>query len=180
MQGRRIVIVGQAGSGKTTLAKQIAQVYGIRHIELDNLSWGANWEPEPDDVFLTRVAEALTTPNWVVDGNYSRTRPLVWEKAETVIWLDYSLWGVIMPRLFWRTVKRYVGREQLWDAKNKERFWIHFYDKKESLFWWAISTYKEKKMRYESALTDSAYQHIHFIRLRHPNETKEWVAEHLG
>ena len=40
------------------------------HVELDALHWGPNWSVPTDEDFRARVAEALTTPGWVVDGSY--------------------------------------------------------------------------------------------------------------
>ncbi len=40
--GQRIVVVGTTGSGKTTLAAQLALIAGCPHIELDALHWEPN------------------------------------------------------------------------------------------------------------------------------------------
>ncbi len=44
---QRIYVVGTTGSGKTTLARQLARRLGISHLELDALHWDANWTPTP-------------------------------------------------------------------------------------------------------------------------------------
>ena len=41
---RGVYIVGLAGSGKTSLARHLAQRYGLRHIEIDALHWQPNWQ----------------------------------------------------------------------------------------------------------------------------------------
>jgi hypothetical protein len=38
-----------------------------------------------------RVAEAVGRDRWVVDGGYSAMRPLIWERADTIVWLDYPI-----------------------------------------------------------------------------------------
>lgn len=40
----RIAITGPSGSGKTTLAAELARTLGIRHVEIDALHHGPNWE----------------------------------------------------------------------------------------------------------------------------------------
>src|SRR5215468_12140697 len=109
---KRISVVGTSGSGKTTIASQLAGILRVPHIELDALHWGANWEPEPDEVFRSRVREAVGADHWVVDGNYNkRARDLVWARIDTVVWLDFSL-RVILYRLLCRTIRRIMTGEE--------------------------------------------------------------------
>lgn len=85
---QRISIVGTSGSGKTTLARQVSQCLAIPHIELDALHWEPNWIEVPDDVMRSSVSQALSCrENWVVDGNYSQVRDIVWSQPKTVVWL---------------------------------------------------------------------------------------------
>src|SRR5215210_7176988 len=82
--GRRISVVGTTGSGKTTLARQLSQRLVIPHVELDALYWEPNWVGAADPVFRERVEGALRGEAWVVDGNYSRVRDIIWSRAEAV------------------------------------------------------------------------------------------------
>lgn len=100
---RRVVIVGTTGAGKTTLARTLATKLHAAHIELDALYWQQNWTPAAD--FVSRVENALQAECWVADGNYSRAQSLVLNRADTVVWLDYSL-GTKFIRLSKRTVRR--------------------------------------------------------------------------
>jgi adenylate kinase family enzyme len=75
--GQRISIVGTTGSGKTTLARSIAQSLQFPHVELDSLHWEPNWTTALLPVFRSRVSEALQGDRWVVDGNYSIVRDIV-------------------------------------------------------------------------------------------------------
>jgi adenylate kinase family enzyme len=120
----RIAIVGTTGSGKTTLARQLSGQLGIPHLELDAIRHGPNWEETPDENFRKCLSQALSGRSWVVDGNYGIVRDLVWPRATTLVWLDYPL-RVIMWQLFWRTLRRCVTREELWNG-NQGRFWTQF------------------------------------------------------
>src|SRR5262245_7432020 len=117
---RRINVVGTTGAGKTTTARQIACRLGLPHVELDALHWDANWTEAPLAIFRERVAQALAGDAWVVDGNYTKARDLVWSRVELVVWLDYS-WPRILWQLLWRTLRRTLLREELWSG-NRERF----------------------------------------------------------
>src|SRR3989304_3271536 len=107
--GQRIAVVGTTGAGKTTLADQLAQRLGYPHVELDALHWGPNWTPAPDDVLRERLAGALSPDAWIVDGNYGKVRDIVWGRADTLVWLDYSL-PVILRQLRRPAVRRIGGR----------------------------------------------------------------------
>lgn len=117
MAHRRIVVIGTTGSGKTTLAGQLSQRLAIPHVELDALHWDANWTPVSPPIFLERTAQALNGDAWVVDGNYSQVRTIIWSRADCIIWLDYSLW-VIMRQLLWRTFRRILTGEELWNWES--------------------------------------------------------------
>ena len=92
---------------------------GASHVELDALNWEPNWTTAPTDVFRRRVTEAVRGDRWIVDGNYSDVRDVVWSRATALVWLDYSL-ARTLGRLFWRTFRRVFTREDLWSG-NRER-----------------------------------------------------------
>ena len=127
----RIVILGTTGSGKTTLAKRLSHVLQIPAVELDAFRHGPNWTETPDQVFRERVADSLNSEGWIVDGNYSVARDLIWPRATTLIWLDYSF-PLVFWRLFRRTMTRGIMRTRLWN-NNREDLWRHFLTK-DSLF----------------------------------------------
>jgi len=169
---RRIAVVGTSGSGKTTLARRLAQRLGIAHVELDSLHWGPDWTPAPRDLFRERVAGALGGEAWTTDGNYSAVRDIVWMRAGTVVWLDYSL-PVVMGRVTWRTIRRSALREELWNG-NRERFREAFLGR-ESIIWWALSTYRRRKQQYPALFGQPEYAHLRVVRLASPRAAHEWL-----
>jgi adenylate kinase family enzyme len=71
-------VVGNSGSGKSTVAAALALALGVPHLELDAVFHQAGWVPLPSDEFRSVVAAAVAGDGWVTDGNYSVVRPLVW------------------------------------------------------------------------------------------------------
>jgi adenylate kinase family enzyme len=167
----RIVVIGTSGSGKTTLARQLAQKLGVPHIEMDALHWEPNWKEADSAIFRERVEAATSAPQWTIDGGYSRVRPIVWGRANMVVWLDYPR-HVVMRRLMWRTVRRTVIRQELWNG-NRESFRKAFFSKN-SILLWGWNTHARNRRNFSEALHQPEYAHITFVRLRSPRETATW------
>ncbi len=169
----RIVVIGTSGSGKTTMATQLATRLGLRHIELDALYWDANWTPAPHGVLRERLLAALPSDGWVVDGNYSQVRDILWGRANTVVWLDYSL-PLVLARVTRRTFGRMIRRETLWNG-NQERLRETLFSH-ESILLWALTSYGRNRRTYTALLTQPEYAHLTIIHLRTPRAADEWLA----
>lgn len=167
----RIAVVGTSGSGKTTLARRLAERLGFEHVELDSLHWGPDWTPTPRDLFRVRVAEALGGETWTTDGNYSSVRDIVWIRADTVVWLDYSL-AVVMGRVTWRTIRRSALREELWSG-NRERIGTALMSR-DSIILWALNSYRRRKREYPVLLGQPEYAHLRVVRLASPRAAEAW------
>lgn len=165
--------MGTTGSGKTTLARDLALALGAPHVELDALFWERGWTPAALPEFRARVTEALRGECWVVEGNYSAVQDLTLGGADALVWLDYTI-GVVLTRLLRRTFQRTLRREELWNG-NRERFWEQFASR-ESLFVWALRTHWRRRRRYEEIVRSPAYAHLEVVRLRSPAQAEAWLA----
>ena len=71
MTAYRIVIYGNAGSGKTTMAREVAAEVGISHLCLDDVGWEASAERKPLSVSLSELrAFVAGHAEWVIEGCY--------------------------------------------------------------------------------------------------------------
>jgi adenylate kinase family enzyme len=157
-------MVGVSGSGKSTLGRNLAARLAVPYTELDALHHQPDWAPLPGDQFRHRVAAIASADGWVIDGNYSAVLPLIWERADTVIWLDPPR-HTVMRRLIWRSIRRVAGRTELWNG-NRER-WRNLltWDQQESVISWAWHHYPIYRERYTAAASDPAYGHLTFTRI---------------
>jgi len=167
---KRIVIIGTSCSGKTTLANNISSILDIPHFELDVLHWGPNWSEREE--FESDVEQAVQDNSWVIDGNYRKVRDLVWNRVDTIIWLNYTFLFV-----FWRALKRSISRMILRKrifAGNVESFKTTFLSS-DSILWWVIKTHKMRKEEYCQLSNTSKYSHLNIIQLNNQNETVQFL-----
>jgi adenylate kinase family enzyme len=168
---RRIAIVGVTGSGKTTLAHELAMRLRCTHIELDALHWMPNWMETPTEEFRERLTDMLRSERWIVDGNYSKARDLIWTQAELLIWLDYPM-PLILWRLARRTMTRLFNGEELWNS-NREQWRIFM--SRDSLFLWAVQSQRKHRLNYPALFGRPEFAHLQVVRHRWPGDTERWL-----
>ena len=171
---RRISVVGNSGSGKTTLAAAAAARLGVPHVELDALFHQPGWtEREPDD-FRAVVAAATTGDGWVACGNYSLVREALWERADTVVWLDLPR-PTVMVQVVRRTVRRVLSREELWNGNREPWSNLFRLDPRRSIISWAWTRHRVYAERYASAMVDPRWSALRFVRLCSRHEAEIWL-----
>ena len=175
MAYQRIVIVGKAGAGKTTLGNQLAEILSLQPVELDAINWQPNWVELENDKMRERVGNAVPADGrWVADGNYSVVRDIVWGRADTLIWLDYGLLFTLW-RLFRRTFWRIFLQKRLWNG-NQERLTNHLtLDTTNNLFLFTIGSHSRHRKTYPVFLKEERYSHLRVLRFQKSSEVEEWV-----
>ena len=173
---QRVVVIGTSGSGKTTFAISLARRLNVPHIELDELHWNPQWVETPTNEFLAKVDAATRTQAWVVDGNYSKARALIWPRADTLIWLDYPF-PLVISRLLWRTLRGLAGKDVRCNG-NRES-WRNFFSRN-SIIVWAFQSHWRNQRTYSLAMTGPAYSHLQKLRFRSSQEAAAWLRTQLA
>ncbi len=179
--GRRIVILGSSGNGKSTLARALAAQLGITHVELDQLFHQPGWEPTPTDEFRQKIAAALDeadaqTDGWVVCGNYtSGSGGLHHERADTIIWLNLAA-HVFMRRLAVRTVRRALTREELWNGNREPLTNFYSLDPQKNVILYAWTTRQRLQKQYEEHMSDGTWAHASVVHLTSPRQVNDLLA----
>lgn len=169
----RVVVVGTSCSGKTTLARQLAGVLGAPHVELDGIHWMSGWRERPVEEVRRMAVEAAGAERWVMDGNYSAVRDIVWGRATAVVWLNYPFRAVLW-RALTRTTRRVITQEELFSG-NREGFRQSFLSR-DSIILWAITSYRRVRREYRRILDGGDYPHLRVIELRGPGEAEALIA----
>jgi len=105
---RRVAIVGNAGGGKSTLGRRLAEHHGLPFFSVDQIQWLPRWVQAEEDVVTRKLDEIASSERWIVDGWgpwSSIKRRLM--AADTIIFVDLPLW-----MHFWLAAERQISAAQ--------------------------------------------------------------------
>jgi adenylate kinase family enzyme len=101
---KRVAVFGNAGGGKSTLARRLAEITRLPLYVLDKLQFKDGGAAVPQDEYLELHRDLLAQETWIIDGYGDNTT--IWERfgaADTLIYVDLSL-----PIHYWRVTKRLI------------------------------------------------------------------------
>jgi adenylate kinase family enzyme len=111
---KRVAVFGNAGGGKSTLARELAAITGLPLAVVDALQYRAGGVKVPHEEYLQAHAKLLANDEWIIDG-FGGIR-LLWERleaADTLIHVDLPL----AVHAFWvtkRLIKGLIVAPQGW------------------------------------------------------------------
>lgn len=167
----RILVVGSTGAGKSTLARAVGRRLDVPYHEMDALYYtGPGWAVNGK---LVGEVSALTAgPRWIIDSiGSAEVRDLLWERADTVLWLDYSR-RVVMPRVLRRSLRRTLTREPVFGG-NRETLagWFSH----EHPAWWAWAQHAGRRQEIERRTGDPRFSPLRTHRFTRPARAAEWL-----
>jgi adenylate kinase family enzyme/aminoglycoside N3'-acetyltransferase len=108
--GKRIVVTGLAGAGKSTFSRALSTKTGLPVIHLDLHFWKPGWTEPSEEEWRETQRALLASDEWIADGNYHETLDLRLDRADTVILLD-TPWWLCASRAFRRGIRRPAGTQ---------------------------------------------------------------------
>lgn len=173
----RVVVVGCSGSGKTTIAKALSRAVGMPRIELDALNWGPGWLNRSVDAtedFVQRVEAVAAGEAWVIDGNYTKARAVLWPRATAFVWMDTPR-PEVMRRVIWRSFSRAISKTELWPGSGNKELFRKWLDKEHPIRW-AWDTWAMIRDRYATMFADGTFEGRPVFRIGNSADGRRLVA----
>lgn len=168
---KRIMLIGSGGAGKSTLARRLGENLHIEVIHLDTLMWRPGWQfvEKVEQIQIQR--KLVQKDEWIIDGNYSSTFDIRLDRADTIIFLNYSRYLCLYRALKRMVHYRNKTRPDMVDG-NDERLDVNFL----KWIWNYPNKIKPKVMDKLSQLPKEK----EVIILNNPKEAENFVMHQLG
>ncbi|MEU3061464.1 adenylate kinase [Streptomyces subrutilus] len=169
---RRVLVVGISGAGKSTMARALERRLGLPYHEMDALHFaGPGWAVNP--AFAADTRRLAGAECWVFDSlGYPAVRDLLWERADTIVWLDHPR-HVVMRRVLLRSLRRSLTRERLFGGnREKWREWL----RSDHPVWWAWRQFGPRRAEILRRTTDPRFAPLVVVRLRSPRAADSWLG----
>ena len=154
----KIDIIGSVASGKTTLAKELSEIYQVPFYEKDNIVWkrtsGGDVKrsnEERDKLFK----EILEKDEWIVEGSPRKNLQESFEYCDYIILLDVNTF-VRLVRVIRRWLRQRKGKEP-YNSKPTLSFlclnikWVFEYNRERESIINKLSEYKTQYRRFANA-----------------------------
>jgi len=171
---KRINIIGTTGSGKSYLAKSLSEILEYPYVQIDQLFWKSNWQETLDEELFPKLVKAISGDVWILDGNYSRTNKIKWDRADTIIWVDFGYSRTLL-QLLKRTISRAISRKELWPGTGNTESFSKSFMSTDSILVWFLRCYHKNRIRYSKLMQSTEYSHIQMVRLKSPNEIQNFI-----
>ena len=118
---KRIAIIGNAGSGKSTLSQKLQAITNLPVYYLDQYYWKPGWVRTDPDEYKKMHDAICDKEEWIIDGINLRVMEYRIQRADMIIFLNIPRY-ICLWRIFKRTFQNY-GKETLSSPKGcPERF----------------------------------------------------------
>jgi adenylate kinase family enzyme len=97
------------------------------------------------------------------------------KQADTIVWLDLPR-RIVMTRVIWRTIRRVLTREELWNGNKEPWTNLYHWDPELNVIRWTWVTHPERREKYRRASSDGSWAHAEVVRLRSPEAVENFLG----
>jgi adenylate kinase family enzyme len=171
--GRRVIVTGLAGAGKSTFSRALAAKTGLPIVVLDAHFWLPGWAEPTEAEWRAKQKRLLAGDGWIADGNYHATLELRLERADTVVFLDIR-WWLCAWRALMRGVRTRPAGFELPDGCHESR-WRRLRDE-----WglaWRIWRVRRTDRERELKILSQRGEHVALYVLRSKRAVRRFLDE---
>ena len=102
---QRVAVIGNAGGGKSTLARTLGTTFGLPVHPVDQVQWQPGWQAVPEEEVTTKLDALAAGSQWIIDG--WGPWPVIerrFRAADTIILVDHPVWVH-----FWWAAERQIA-----------------------------------------------------------------------
>ena len=170
---KRILIIGNAGAGKTTFANKLAINLNLPLIHLDKIYWRDDWQHLSREEFDCLLQEELDKPEWIIDGNFNRTIPHRIKYCDTIFFFDFNVLSC-----FWGITKRIIKNYGKTRADMGGMCIERFDSNKISLYRNVLRFNREHRKEYYNLLDKS--NGVHVVIFKNRKQVRAYLQDVLN
>ena len=158
----RLIVTGQSGCGKTSLAKRISALVGVPHIHIDD------YHGDVSPMASAARAAGSITGGWVAEACVWQIPRPIWDAADLVIFLDYAN-SVHYRRILRRCLRSCLAKPTWNHVREVARSeWGHL------KIMYRYADENRAGWQKQGGITDATVPVVRFVTSR---ETEIWLAE---
>ena len=169
MEIKRVLIYGVTGSGKTTLAKRLAERTGIPWHSVDDLTWEPDWVQVPIPEQTRRIEAICSEESWILDTAYGHWLSVPLGAAQLIVTLDYPSWRSF-GRLVWRTLRRIVDKSAICNGNHES---LKTMLSSDSILLWHFKSFQRKRDRMAQWAQSKSGPTV--VRIQTPKQLEDWI-----
>ncbi len=165
----RVMVIGNAGGGKSTMCRAICAAHGLPYFAVDKIQWKPNWVPTPEAEYSQAHEKLLAEKRWLIDGygSWASVERRLCE-ADTIVLVDHPIW----VHYWWATKRQikaiFFGRPDGPEGCPMLPVTLRLY----KMMWWL-----HRRMRPRLIEDINARRgHARIIHIRSPRELARFVA----
>jgi len=171
--GRRVVVTGMAGAGKSTFSRALSSKTGLPIVVLDVHFWQPGWTEPTEAEWRDTQTRLLAGDDWIADGNYHATLDLRLDRADTVVFLDMP-WWICAWRALMRGVRKRpadfelpAGCDQSRLRRLRDEWWLA----------WRIWRARRSERERELKIVSEHGKHVELHMLRSTRAVREFLDQ---
>lgn len=111
---KKIYIIGNLGSGKSYLSKELSKILNISYFELDDLFWKKKYTEKHSDEEMKQIISNIISNNksWIMEGAFVSFIDEAIQNADEVVLLDLNVDLVYLKRVIIRELGKVKKSEK--------------------------------------------------------------------